>query len=108
MFLPESFTINTQTINIIYVDKLETNRFGDFNSITNEIRVAKSVKDEDGEYHKLKDEQILNTLFHEIFHAWQFYSGHEMNEDEPCTYAGYMIEFLRSTGLLVEENNSNE
>lgn len=105
MSLPDkfTFTINTQTVYVSFVDKLETNRFGEFNSITNEIRVAKFVKDEEGECHALKDEQLLNTLFHEIYHAWQFYSGHDMSEEEPCTYAGYMIEFLRSTGLIDKE-----
>lgn len=100
MKIPEKFTINTQEIKIEIVNKLPNQNFGEFNSITNIIKIAEYVEDDDKDLIKLKDEQILNTLIHEILHVYQWYSTGEYDETQSCTYAGYIVEFLKSTKLI--------
>ena len=100
MKIQEKFTINTQEIKIEIVNKLPNQNFGEFNSITNIIKIAEYVEDDDKDLIKLKDEQILNTLIHEILHVYQWYSTGEYDETQSCTYAGYIVEFLKSTKLI--------
>ncbi len=100
MNIPEHFTINTQRVDVIIKDIPETGgRFGYFNSYTSSITIYTKVRGEDGNEINLSNEQIMNTFFHEVIHAWQWYSGHDDSEIECSTYAGYMIEFLRSTSI---------
>ena len=100
MNIPEKFTINSQEIKIEVVDKLQDQNFGEFNCVTNIIKIAEYVEDDNKDLIKLKDEQILNTLIHEILHAYQWYSCGEYNETQSYTYAGYFVEFLKSTKLI--------
>lgn len=100
MKIPEKFTINSQEIKIEVVDRLQNQDFGEFNCITNVIKIAKCVEDDNKDLIKLKDEQILNTLIHEILHVYQWYSTGEYDEPQSCTYAGYIVEFLKSTKLI--------
>ena len=100
MKIPEKFTINSQEIKIEVVDKLQNQDFGEFNCITNIIKIAEYVEDDNKDLIKLKDEQILNTLIHEILHAYQWYSTGEYDETQSCTYAGYIVEFLKSTKFI--------
>lgn len=100
MKIPEKFTINSQEIKIELVDRLSDQDFGEFNCITNVIKIAECVEDDNKNLIKLKDEQILNTLIHEILHAYQWYSSGEYNEAQSNTYAGYFVEFLKSTKLI--------
>lgn len=100
MNIPEYFTINTQRVNIVLKDEPDPRgRFGKFDSYTSTITIYTVVREEDGNVMCLSNEQNLNTFFHEVFHAWQWYSGHDESEVEASTYAGYMIEFLRSTSI---------
>lgn len=100
MKIPEKFTINSQEIKIELVDRLSEQNFGEFNCITNVIKIAECVEDDNKDLVKLKDEQILNTLMHEILHAYQWYSSGEFNETQSNTYASYFVEFLKSTKLI--------
>ncbi len=100
MKIPEKFTINSQEIKIEIVDRLSDQNFGEFNCITNVIKIAECVEDDNKDLIKLKDEQILNTLMHEILHAYQWYSTGEYDEPQSNTYAGYIVEFLKSTKLI--------
>lgn len=100
MKIPEKFTINSQEIKIEVVDKLQDQDFGEFNCITNVIKIAEYVEDDNKDLIKLKDEQILNTLIHEILHVYQWCSTGEYDETQSNTYAGYIVEFLKSTKLI--------
>lgn len=101
MKIPEKFTINTQEITVEIVDQLQDQRFGEYNSITDTIRIAKCIKNDDGEVIKLKEEQILNSFFHELLHVFQWHCTGDTSETESSTYAGYFIEFIKSSGLTI-------
>lgn len=99
MNIPEFFTINGQKINIELVNSLPGQVYGEFNSVTNTIKVASSII-EDNEVYQLSEEQILNTLIHEVLHAFQWFSTGDTDEIQSSTYAGYILEFLKSTKII--------
>lgn len=100
MNIPDSFTINTQKVSILIKEVADDRGvFGKFNPFTNTISIYTSVRDDDNNLVVLTNEQKINTFFHEVIHAWQWYSGHDSSEIECSTFASYMIEFLRSTAL---------
>lgn len=105
MHIPEKFTINTQEIKIEQVDSLPDQEFGKYNTITDVIKIATCVKDDEGTLVKLTEEQILNTLFHEVLHAFQWYATGDTDEIQSSTYAGYILEFLKSTNLIEKFGN---
>lgn len=100
MRIPEKFTINSQEIKIETINKLQDQNFGEYNCITDTIKIATHVEDDNKDLIKLKDEQVLNTVIHEVLHCFQWHSKGEYSEEESNTYAGYIIEFLKSTKLL--------
>lgn len=100
MRIPEKFTINTQEIKIEIVDTLPDQNFGEYHCVTDTIKLATHIKDDEGNLVRLTEEQILNTLFHEILHAFQWHATGDTDEIQSNTYAGYIIEFLKSTKLL--------
>jgi hypothetical protein len=106
MKLPKKFTINTQEIKVKVVDTLSESRYGEYNSINDTIQVAKRIIDGDGIEYVLTEEQILNTFIHELLHAFQWHSKGETSEEESSTYAGYFVEFLKSTKLINSLNNA--
>lgn len=99
MKLPQKFTINSQEITIEIVDTLPNNNFGQYGCITDNIKIATSVKDDEGNIVKLKDEQIFNTFWHELFHAFQFHSKGKYSEVESNVYAGFLVEFFKTSGV---------
>lgn len=99
MKIPDRFTINSQEITVKLVDTLPDQDFGEYCCLTDEIKIATRVKDDDGTFIPLKEEQIWNTLWHEVLHAFQWHSKGEFSEEESNTYAGYLIEFFKSSGL---------
>ncbi len=99
MKIPESFTINTQLVKIEIVPKLQCSKFGEYNSITDTIKIAETITDEEGETVTLTEEQKLNTFIHELLHVFQWHANGETDETQSSTYAGYIIEFLKSSGL---------
>lgn len=102
MNIPKKFTINSQEITIELVDKLPDQKFGEYCCITNKIKLATNVKDDDGTVIPLKEEQIENTLWHEVLHAFQWHSKGDFSEEESSTYAGYLLEFFKSSGLVLK------
>lgn len=100
MNIPESFTINSQEIKINVIKHLSNNNFGEYNCITDVVTIATHVEDDNKDLIALKEEQILNTLVHEVLHAFQWHSAGETDEVQSSTYAGYIIEFLKSTKLI--------
>lgn len=99
MKIPEKFTINSQEVKIEIVDTLPDQKFGEYNCITDTIKVAKYVKDDDGTIRPLTEEQIENTFWHELLHTFQWRSTGEFSESESSTYAGYLIEFFKSSKI---------
>ena len=102
MKIPEKFTINSQEITIELVDTLPNQRFGEYCYITDKIKLATNVKDDDGTVISLKEEQIENTFWHELLHVFQWYSKGSFSEEESSTYAGYLLEFFKSSGLIIK------
>lgn len=101
MKIPEKFTINSQEITVESWDTLPDQKFGEYCCITNKIKLARHVKDDDGTIIPLKEEQILNTFIHELLHAFQWHSKGDFSEEESSTYAGYFIEFIKSSRLTI-------
>lgn len=102
MRIPEKFTVNSQEIKIELVDTLPDQNFGEYCCITDTIKLATHVKDDDGTVYSLTEEQIENTLFHEVLHSFQWHSKGDYSETESNTYAGYLLEFFKSSGLIIK------
>lgn len=101
MKIPEKFTINSQEIKIELVNTLPDSNYGSYNDAKELIQIARTVEI-DGESVELTNEQIENTLWHEVLHAFQFHSKGECSETESNTYAGYLVEFFKSSGLIIK------
>ena len=102
MKIPEKFTINSQEITVEMVDILPNQKFGEYNCITDKIQLATNVKDDDGIIIQLKEEQIQNTFWHELLHVFQWHSNGDFSEQESNTYAGYLVEFFKSSGIVIK------
>lgn len=102
MRIPEKFTLNSQEITIELVSTLPNQNFGEYCCITDKIKLATNVKDDDGTVIPLKEEQIENAFWHELLHAFQWHSKGDFSEEESNTYAGYLLEFFKSSGLIIK------
>lgn len=107
MKIPEKFTINSQEITVELVDTLPDQNFGEYCCITDKIKLATNVKDDDGTVIPLKEEQIENTFWHELLHAFQWHSKGDYSEEESNTYAGYLVEFFKSSKLIIKQDGIN-
>lgn len=105
MKLPSEFTINGQVVKVQQVYKLPDPDFGQYSCITDTIKVAMNIEDDDKNIVKLTDEQILNSFYHELIHAFQWHSTGEYDETQANTIAGYIIEFLKTRKFNEEPNN---
>ncbi len=95
MKIPSTFTINAQTITVEIRDTLHQ-RFGLYDCISDTITLARNIVDEDGEIRPLTQEQITNTFFHELLHAFQWHTKGETDEQESSLYAGPLVEYLKT------------
>lgn len=102
MKIPEKFTINSQEITVEVVDQLPDQKFGEYCCITNKIKLARYVKNDDGPVLPLKEEQIEHTFWHELLHVFQWNAKGDFSEEESSTYAGYLLEFFKSSGLIIK------
>lgn len=57
------------------------------------IKIARKVKLDKGEEISLTAEQIKNSFWHELFHAFNFYWNNETDEALAQTFANFMREF---------------
>ena len=57
------------------------------------IKIARKVKIEKGDVISLTDEQIKNSFWHELFHAFNFYWNNGTDEALAQTFANFMREF---------------
>lgn len=108
--LPSKFTIANQTITVKVLES-ETSSyipgntlFGDWNAAKNEIRVCTGASDGD-EIIEFTKEQILNTFYHELIHAFLSFSGGEQDECLVCSMANCVREFM--TTQVHETNNKD-
>lgn len=92
-FLMKSFVIANQKINIIPYDELYDGEgnplYGQFVYEDGEILIAiRKI----GSEKLLGKEQILNTLWHEIFHAFSQMYDNSVDEKQAQCYANFMRE----------------
>lgn len=97
MKIPKQFTIHGHTITVTQkeIDNSETNRFGYYNSIREEIVIFTHLWDGD-EQVELTETQLLATFLHEFVHLLQWHIKGQTDEWEAQSYAGLIVEFLKT------------
>ena len=61
-----------------FIDDGDT--FGSHCNLTLEIKVAECMKTDDGKVINLTEEQIKNSFWHEMFHAFNYYYNNKQDE----------------------------
>ena len=61
----------------------------------------KNISIKNGELTALSKRQMENTFYHELYHAFQFYSGKEYSEVECNIFANFMLEFNETKQVKV-------
>lgn len=107
MRIPKQFTLHGHTINVREVEKMESNSYGEYNDVREKITIAHKVRDDEGLV-ELTQEQIEHSFWHEVFHAFQWHSKGEYDEAEAQSYAGLMVELLKSSGIKIDPNLVHE
>ncbi len=95
--IPSKFKVANNEITVVMEDSLPNNNYGYFCDVTNEIKLARTIKTEYNGVVNLTENQILNSFWHEAFHAFQFYFDNDFNEAQAQVYANFMCEFINST-----------
>ena len=95
MKIPAEFIIHGHTIKVKVCGELENEKFGDYDCVKEEIRIARNIR-RDRELIPLSDHQIETTFLHELIHVMQWHSGKEFSEEEAQTYSGMLYEFLNT------------
>lgn len=95
MKIPTEFIIHGHIIKVIICGELENEKFGDYDCVKEEIRIARNMR-RDCELIPLSDHQIETTFLHELIHVMQWHSGKEFSEEEAQTYSGMLYEFLKT------------
>ena len=103
MQIPKRFTLQGVPIDVEIVDSLDSGNYGEFIDAKELIKIAKTVK-VDKEVVHLSQAQIENTFWHEVFHAFQWHVKGEYDETEATSYAGLMVELLRSGQVKINPN----
>lgn len=103
MHIPKGFTLHGCPITVEVVNSLEDNNYGEFVDAKELIKVAKTVK-VGKETVQLSQTQIENTFWHEVFHAFQWHVKGEYDEVEATSYAGLMVELIRSGQIRINPN----
>ena len=93
--IPNKFLIAGNEIKVIVSDQNVGSTFGYFDSVKNEITIY-TVAVTESEIVELKDEQIMNTYFHELFHCFNFFWNTETNEDLAQVFSNFMCEYERT------------
>lgn len=91
--IPDKFKLAGFEITVDKVEKTDDNNYGYWDDVNNTIVIAKNISTKNGELTSLSDRQIKNTFYHELYHAFQFYSGREYSEVECNIFANFMLEF---------------
>ena len=99
--IPDKFKLAGFEITVDKVEKTDDNNYGYWDDVNNTIVIAKNISMKNGELTSLSDRQIENTFYHELYHAFQFYSGREYSEVECNIFANFMLEFNETKKVKV-------
>ena len=69
--------------------------FGLHDMISNKIFLAQEFPLGESSY-KFGDHQKMNTFWHELFHAFNYYMNNEQDETLAQSFANFMCEFLKT------------
>ena len=69
--------------------------FGLHDMISNKIYLAQEFPLGNSSY-KFEDHQKMNTFWHELFHAFNYYMNNEQDETLAQSFANFMCEFLKT------------
>ena len=96
--VPHEFVLACHTVKVVVeefvYDPNENSLYGDWNDVTCTIRIATHVEEE-GE-HELTEEQVRNSFYHEMFHAFMFFSGLKQDEMIVQSFANFLREYETS------------
>lgn len=96
--LPKKFRIANQEYTVELCDFVEGNTQGEFwygyhSDAELTIKVARKMRKDNGDEIQLTEEQIRNSFWHEVFHAFQFYYDNGQDEALAQTFANFMREY---------------
>ena len=69
--------------------------FGLHDMISNKIFLAQEFPLGESSY-KFEEHQKMNTFWHELFHAFNYYMNNEQDETLAQSFANFMCEFLKT------------
>lgn len=97
--IPTQFNIaGGKTIKVLVREEIKDKdgyKFGKFNDASNTIKIARKLFIDD-ECYPQTDEDMERTYYHELFHAFQFYAGMELDEMVAQTFSNFMYEYEHS------------
>jgi hypothetical protein len=97
---PNKFKVAGFEIEVLLMDGLDD--YGEFCDVTNTIKLAKSIRLDNGDVIPLTRRQIQNTFYHELIHAFQFYYDTDSSESEAQVFANFLLEYNESSEGMVE------
>lgn len=96
MNIPQSFKMGGLQYTVVIEDTIENgNRFGEFREVSQQIALAKRVKEGDNLV-ECSEDMIFSTFLHELVHCLQANYDGEFAESEAQSYANLLFEFLRT------------
>lgn len=96
MKIPNKFTIGGQEFEVKLVDRIrDTNNYGEFSYCPALIEIATKYYDEQG-CHDIPENQIKNTYWHEVFHAFNYMWNADTDESLAQSFANFMCEYEES------------
>jgi hypothetical protein len=96
MTIPKKFTIGGQEFEVKLVDRIrDTNNYGEFSYCPALIEIATKYYDEQGCHH-IPENQIKNTYWHEVFHAFNYMWNADTDESLAQSFANFMCEYEES------------
>lgn len=96
MEIPKRFKIANQWYDVEVKDEVYMDGegvFGTHSATRAKIEIARQIKYSNGDIVAFKDEQILNTFWHELFHAFTYYWNNDIDEALAQTFANFMREY---------------
>ena len=91
--IPDSFKIAGITFKVDKVDNIKNgSRYGEFNDCNNTIKIANRVLIDDV-WTEVPELNKLNTFYHALMHAFNYYYNNECSESLAQVFANFMIEF---------------
>lgn len=97
MAIPKKFTIGGQEFEVKLVDRIrDTNNYGEFSYCPALIEIATKYYDEQGIGREIPENQLKNTFWHEVFHAFNYMWNTEVDESLAQSFANFMCEYEES------------